>query len=250
MFDAKSVSRQVVEWIAGYFHDNGSSDTKAIVGISGGKDSTVVAALCLEALGKERVLGVVMPNGVQADIEVSYEVCKLLDIPYLTINIAGAVQAICGAVGRAGIDGAFTKNNNAMLNIPARVRMTVLYAISGIIGGRVANTCNLSEDWVGYSTKFGDAAGDFSPLSDLTVTEVKAIGRELKLPAELVDKTPEDGLSGKSDEANLGFSYDELDLYIRSGICEDEAVRVKIDNLHRLNMHKVSPMPAFRRICD
>ena len=123
--------------------------------------------------------------------------------------------------------------------------MATLYAVSQSVNGRVANTCNLSEDWVGYSTKFGDAAGDFSPLSRLTVSEVKAIGRELGLPAELVDKTPSDGLCGKTDEMNLGFSYDVLDKYIRTGVIEDEAVKVKIDSMHMKNLFKLQPMPCF-----
>ena len=136
-------------------------------------------------------------------------------------------------------------NTVAEFNTPARIRMAALYAVSGIVGGRVANTGNLSEDWVGYSTKFGDAAGDFSPLADLTVSEVKDVGRELGLSSRFIDKTPIDGLCGKTDEDNLGFTYEILDKYIREGVCEDLAVKEKIDNLHELNLHKSSPMPTF-----
>lgn len=124
--------------------------------------------------------------------------------------------------------------------------MATLYAVSGSIGGRVANTCNLSEDWVGYATKFGDAAGDFSPLSNLTVTEVKAIGRELGLPAVFVDKVPIDGLCGKTDEDNLGFTYDTLDKYIRDGIEPDAETKAKIDRLHAMNLHKLNLMPSYK----
>ena len=242
MFDAKIVKQQIVEWIAGYFRDNGSPETKAVIGISGGKDSSVVAALCVEALGKGRVLGVLMPQGEQHDIDVSYDLCQTLDIAYLEINIKEPVQSLYDGVVLAGLE----LNNIATFNTPARMRMATLYAVSGIVGGRVANTSNLSEDWVGYSTKFGDAAGDFSPLADLTVTEGKAVGRELGLTDKFIEKTPIDGLCGKTDEDNLGFSYAVLDRYIREGVCEDEKVKEKIDRLHRMNLHKTNPMPAFK----
>jgi len=241
-FDAKKIKDEIVLWIANYFWQNGSANTKAVVGISGGKDSSVVAALCKEALGAERVLGVLMPQGNQADIDVSYELCKALDIPFLELNIKNTVEAMYGEIEKTKLK----LNDVAAFNSPARIRMSMLYAVSGIVGGRVANTCNLSEDWVGYSTKFGDAAGDFSPLSDLTVTEVKAIGKELGLAPMFIDKTPIDGLCGKTDEDNLGFTYAVLDQYIRENICEDQKVKEKIDNMHRLNLHKLNPMPMYR----
>ena len=241
MFDAKKVKQEIVDWIAAYFRENAAPETKAVIGISGGKDSSVVAALCVEALGRDRVLGVVMPQGEQHDIDVSYALCHALDITFIEINIEKPVRGIYDEIIRAGHE----LSSVATFNTPARVRMTVLYAISGIVGGRVANTSNLSEDWVGYATKFGDSAGDFSPLSDLTVEEVKAIGRQSGLAAEFIDKVPIDGLSGKTDEDNLGFSYAVLDKYIREGACDDEEVKVKIDNLHSVNQHKFVPMPKF-----
>ena len=241
MFDAALVKTQLTEWIAGYFSKNAPPETKAVIGVSGGKDSSIVAALCQEALGRERVLGVLMPQGVQRDIGVAYELCKTLDIPYVEINIGRPVQALYDAIQPAG----FTLNTVAAVNTPARMRMAALYAISGIVGGRVANTCNLSEDWVGYSTKFGDAAGDFSPLARLTVTEAKAVGRALGLSPLFIDKTPLDGLSGKTDEDNLGFTYAVLDRYIREGVCENQAVKEEIDRLHKANRHKLEPMPVF-----
>jgi len=243
MFDAKETKKQIVAWIAGYFYNNGLPETKAVVGISGGKDSSVVAALCVEALGKSRVLGVLMPQGEQHDIDVSYELCKTLGISYVEINIKEPASALYDGLEQAGLE----LNNVAVFNTPARIRMATLYAVSGIVGGRVANTSNLSEDWVGYATKFGDAAGDFSPLSDLTVTEVKAIGREIRLPDRFIYKTPIDGLCGKTDEDNLGFTYEVLDRYIRAGVCEDEKTKEKIDRLHKINLHKLNPMPAFKR---
>ncbi|MCL2496846.1 MAG: NAD(+) synthase, partial [Clostridiales bacterium] len=157
MFEAKKVKKQIIEWIADYFQHNGSPDTKAVIGVSGGKDSSVAAALCAAALGKNRVLGVLMPQGQQHDIDVAYDICETLEIAYVEINIREPVQTLYEGLLTAGLK----LNNIATFNTPARIRMATLYAVSGIIGGRVANTSNLSEDWVGYTTKFGDTAGDF-----------------------------------------------------------------------------------------
>lgn len=239
MFDAKKVKNEIVEWIRNWFEQNGK-DCMAVVGISGGKDSSVVAALCVEALGKNRVIGVLMPQGEQSDIEYSKMLVDFLDITRITCNIEGAVNEVLES-----FEGVVSPTPQTTTNLPARIRMATLYAISQSVNGRVANTCNLSEDWVGYATKYGDAAGDFSPLSQLTVTEVKAIGRELGLPSELVDKTPTDGLCGKTDEDNLGFTYAELDAYIRDGIEPSEEVKAKIDSMHEKNMFKLQPMPSF-----
>ncbi|MCL2148197.1 MAG: NAD(+) synthase [Methanomassiliicoccaceae archaeon] len=242
MFDAKETKRQMVEWVRGYFRDNGSPLTKAVIGISGGKDSSVVAALCVEALGRDRVLGVLLPQGEQEDIDVAFDLCEALGLEHVVINIEDSVRGLYGEVGAAGL----ALNDVAVFNTPARIRMAALYAVSGIVGGRVANTCNLSEDWVGYVTKFGDSAGDFCPLSDLTASEVKAIGRELGLAPRFMDKVPMDGLCGKTDEESFGFTYDVLDRYLREGVCEDEGVKERIDRLHRLGLHKMMPLPAFR----
>lgn len=239
MFDAKKVKNEIVEWIRNWFEQNGK-DCMAVVGISGGKDSSVVAALCVEALGKDRVFGVMMPQGRQRDIEYSKMLVDFLDITRITCNIEGAVNEVLES-----FEGVVSPTPQTTTNLPARIRMATLYAISQSVNGRVANTCNLSEDWVGYATKYGDAAGDFSPLSQLTVTEVKAIGRELGLPSELVDKTPTDGLCGKTDEDNLGFTYAELDAYIRDGIEPNEEVKAKIDSMHEKNLFKLQPMPNF-----
>ena len=242
MFDSSIVVSQLIQWISDYFEKNAAPDTKAVIGISGGKDSSVAAALCVRALGAGRVFGVLMPQGRQDDIDVAYGLCTHLAIPFVEINIKDSVDNLYAQIERTGLK----LNSVAEFNTPARIRMTALYAVSGIVGGRVVNTCNLSEDWVGYSTKFGDSAGDFSPLSNLTVSEVKAVGRELGLPARFIDKVPIDGLSGQTDEDNLRFSYDVLDRYIRRGICEDAEAKAKIDKMHEINAHKVLPMPAFK----
>lgn len=241
MFNASIVKEQIAEWIAEYFRDNAPPDAKAVVGVSGGKDSSVVAALCTQALGADCVLGVLMPQGLQHDIDVAYKLCETLGIHYVEINIGKPVEDLYEKIDKTGL----IRNSIATFNTPARIRMTVLYAVSGIVSGRVANTCNLSEDWVGYSTKFGDSAGDFSPLANFTVTEVKAIGRELGLPGVFIDKTPIDGLSGKTDEDNLGFTYEVLDRYIREGICEDEKTRERIDSMHHSSRHKIELIPTF-----
>lgn len=238
-FDVKKATNDCVQWIKDFFEKNGK-DCMAVVGISGGKDSSVVAALCVEALGKDRVIGVLMPQGEQSDIEYSKMLVDFLDITRITCNIEGAVNEVLES-----FEGVVSPTPQTTTNLPARIRMATLYAISQSVNGRVANTCNLSEDWVGYATRYGDAAGDFSPLSQLTVTEVKAIGRELGLPSELVDKTPTDGLCGKTDEDNLGFTYAELDTYIRDGIEPNEEVKAKIDSMHEKNLFKLQPMPSF-----
>ncbi len=242
MFDAKLVKEELIDWIREYFETTATPETKAVVGISGGKDSSTVAALCVEALGKERVFGVLMPQGEQSDIDVSHDLVKTLDIEHVVVNIKDSVSALYEQLKTTGLE----LNTVATFNTPARIRMTTLYAVSAMVGGRVANTCNLSEDWVGYATKFGDGAGDFSLLSDLTVGEVKAIGREVGLPERFTEKTPIDGLCGKTDEENLGFTYATLDKYIREGICEDEEVKAKIDRMYKLNVHKIQPMPMFK----
>lgn len=240
MFDVQKITNDCVLWIKDFFEKNGK-DCNAVVGISGGKDSSVAAALCVEALGKERVIGVLMPCGEQHDIDMAYKLVNHLGIKHYTVNIKDAVDGLMAAIPKNIEITAQTRTN-----IPPRVRMTTLYAISQSCNGRVVNTCNLSEDWVGYSTRYGDAAGDFSPLSHLTVAEVKEIGRALGLPDELVDKTPIDGLCGKTDEDNLGFTYAALDKYIRTGEIEDSEIKDKIDRLHRNNLFKLQLMPSFK----
>ena len=239
-FDAEKIRDEIVQWIRDWFEENGKG-CKAVVGLSGGKDSSVVAALCVEALGKENVFGVMMPNGEQFDIDVSHKLAEHLGIESIVVNIKDAYEGIVGELAKQ-FD---SFEGQSRVNLPPRLRMAALYAVSQTVNGRVANTCNLSEDWVGYATKFGDGAGDFSPLSKLTVQEVKAVGRALGLPSMFVDKVPIDGLCGLSDEDNLGFTYAVLDRYIREGICEDEETRQKIDRMHKANLFKLQPMPTF-----
>lgn len=239
MFDALKIKNQCVDWIRDFFEKNGK-DCKAVLGISGGKDSSVAAALCVEALGKDRVVGVLMPQGVQHDIDAAYLLVNHLGIKHYEVNIKDAVDGVL-----KNIPEELELTPQSLQNLPPRIRMSTVYAISQSVNGRVVNTCNLSEDWVGYATRYGDSVGDFSPMSNLTVTEVKAIGHILGLPEELVEKTPIDGLCGKSDEENLGFTYAELDVYIRTGYIEDKAKKELIDKKHKANLFKLQLMPAF-----
>ena len=221
-----------------FFEENGKG-CNAVLGISGGKDSSVAAALCVEALGADRVIGVLMPCGVQHDIDMAELLVKHLGIKHYVVNIKDAVEGLTGSFP-------FELSTQSKTNLPPRIRMATVYAVSQCFNGRVVNTCNLSEDWVGYSTRYGDAAGDFSPMSNLTVQEVKAIGRELGLPDVLVDKVPIDGLCGKTDEENLGFTYLELDRYIREGAIDDPEKKALIDRKHKANLFKLQLMPSFK----
>ena len=240
MFNAEKVKNDCVAWIRDFFENNGK-DCKAVLGISGGKDSSIAAALCVEALGKDRVVGVLMPNGEQHDIDMAYMLVNHLGIKHYVVNIKDAVDGLLNS-----LPSNLELSAQTVQNLPPRIRMSTVYAISQSVNGRVCNTCNLSEDWVGYSTRYGDSVGDFSPMSHLTVTEVKEIGRLLGLPSELVDKTPIDGLCGKTDEENLGFTYAELDVYIRTGKIDDAAKKELIDRKHRANLFKLELMPCFK----
>ena len=237
-FNAQKVKDECVQWIREFFENNGKG-CNAVVGISGGKDSSIVAALCVEALGKDRVIGVLMPCGEQSDIDMAKLLVDTLGIKHYIINIKDAVEGLTNALP-------FEMSDQSRVNLPPRIRMSTLYAVSQSHNGRVANTCNLSEDWVGYSTRYGDSVGDFSPCSFITVVEMKQIGRLLGLPDALIDKAPSDGLCGKTDEDNLGFTYAELDRYIREGVIENQEHKALIDRKHELNKFKLELMPAFK----
>ena len=238
----------LVKWIRTQVPEGG----KAVLGISGGKDSTIAAALCVRALGAENVVGVLMPNGQQKDIYDSFDVCSILGIDYLIVNIGATYDELCTAIDqnlfhRTTVENYAEMNPMIKTNLPARLRMATLYAVAALYpNSRVVNTCNYSEDYVGYSTKYGDAAGDFSPLGGLTVREVLAIGDALELPYDLVHKAPSDGMCGKTDEDNLGFTYEQLDDYIDNNkdFIPVEVCR-KIEYLHRTTRHKYHPIPTY-----
>jgi NAD+ synthase len=244
MFDANKEIENIIKWIREWFKENGPT-ANAVIGISGGKDSTIIAKLLVEALGKDRVIGVLMPNGIQNDINDSCKVVNLLGIKSYAVNIKNAYEGTLRSLEASGI----TPTDDTLINIAPRLRMTILYAVAQSLpnGGRVCNTCNKSEDYVGYSTKFGDSAGDFSPCSDYLVTEMLQLGDALGLPYTLVHKTPSDGLCGKTDEDNLGFTYAELDHYIQTGVIDDLNKKEVIDRKHKLNLHKLKPLPYYKR---
>ena len=245
--DIKQIHRECIEWIRNWFAENGP-DCKAVIGISGGKDSTVVAALCVEALGADRVIGVLMPNGEQSDIDDAYRLVYHLDIKFtvqdidkiygeflrnMEYPIGGNIYRIC-------------QTEQTKINLPPRIRMATLYAISQSVNGRVANTCNLSEEYIGYSTRWGDNVGDFAPLRWLTCSQVIEVGEMLGLPKELIYKSPADGLTGKTDEDVFGFSYDDLDEYIETSECSNFEAQAKIEALHEKNLFKeMDCIPAF-----
>lgn len=240
-FDASKAVEATVKWIQDWFAENGP-DCNAIIGISGGKDSSITAALLVEALGKDRVIGIMMPNGEQNDMDMALLLVNYLGINHYVINIAaaynGAVKDIECVIGEL--------SNDSLINLAPRLRMATLYAVGQSRNGRVANTCNLSEDWVGYSTRYGDAAGDFSPVSSFTTAEIRAMGRVLGVPDILIEKVPSDGLSGMSDEDKLGFTYEVLDRYIRTGEIEDATAKERIDTLHERNLFKLRYMDSFK----
>lgn len=248
MFDALKVKNDLVQWIRDWFEINGK-DCKAVIGISGGKDSSVVAALCVEALGKDKVIGVMMPNGVQRDIKDSELLCEFLDIPYIKVNIGKTCEQLMHDMGLAAVyhhcSPIVELSEQTKTNLPPRLRMATLYAVSQTLNGRVACTDNLSEAYVGYSTRWGDNVGDFCPLANLTSEEVVEVGVWLGLPYEFTHKVPSDGLCGKTDEDRFGFTYEVLNKYIRTGVCEDEEIRKRIDTLHQQNLFKLEPIPRF-----
>ena len=245
-FNVEEVTKNCIQWIKDWFNENGKT-CNAVIGISSGKDSTIVTKLCVEALGADRVIGVMMPNGVQKDISDSIRVCKLLGIKNYTINIENSVNAILKEMNESGIE--ITEQTRT--NLPARIRMSTLYAVSQSNNGRVSNNCNKSEDTMGYSTRYGDAAGDFSPLSELTTVEIVAIGDYLGLPYDLVHKTPIDGLNTNADgsyvtdEQSMGVSYDDIHKYVRM---RNELSQETIDYIsgrEKKNLFKLQLMPKF-----
>ena len=241
MEKAEIIKNELVKWLQDWFEKNGKG-CKAVVGISGGCDSTVVAALCAEAIGKENVLGVLMPNVKQADIEDSHRVVEALGIDSVTIPITMPVIGIIQQLDHAGIK----VSDQTSTNLPARIRMATLYAVSQSVKGRVINTSNYSERAIGWGTRWGDTVGDVCPLAMLTKTEVREIGHTFsQIPKDLIDKAPADGLTGKTDEDNFGFSYEVLDQYLTNGVCFDQDALEKILQMRGKNRFKLYEPAKF-----
>lgn len=239
-FNAKEITQELINWIRDWFEQNGKN-CNAVLGISGGKDSTIAAALCVKALGADRVIGLILPEGRQPDIEDSFKICNILNIQHFCIDISAGVEATYNALRNCNIPITY----QTKLNVPPRERTKMIRAVCQSMNGRMVNTCNLSENYLGYFTIGGDGDGDFSPLGNLTATEVVAIGRELGLPAYLVNKTPADGLCDKTDEDRFGFTYEVLDKYIRTGICKNKMTKAAIDKRHQDNVFKLKDMDTF-----
>ena len=236
-FNAEKEITHITNWIKDYFVGAGDSNTNAIIGISGGKDSTIAAALLVRALGSGRVIGVMMPQGEQKDIEDAKKVCNILGIENYIININDTYNTLYNEVLSDTLLPELPKS--IVTNTPARLRMTVLYMIAALHHGRVCNTGNRSELYVGYTTKYGDLAGDFALFKEYTVSEVLAIGDALsELPTELVHKAPADGMSGMTDEDNLGFTYEQVDNLLLHGIVPEMEYFEKIKAAHKRNIHK------------
>lgn len=249
-FDAVKATEECVEWTRNWFDKNGKG-CNAIIGISGGKDSTVVAAICKKAIGADRVIGVMLPDGIQSDINDSKEIIEHLGIHGVEYNIKESMDAMfanLNALNDLAHKMKFTDmpSRQSRENLPPRIRMAALYLIAQNFNGRVSNNCNLSENWIGYSTIYGDTAGDFSPISCFTVSEVIEIGRVLGIPEKFLVKAPSDGLCGKTDEEKIGFKYAVLDEYIRTGVIYDITVKNIIDRMHEQNKFKHAPMASFQ----
>lgn len=240
-FIVERVTEALIKWIRDWFDENGK-DCNAVIGISGGKDSTVAAALCVKALGVDRVIGVMLPDGIQADIRDSIDVCKFLGIKNYTLNIRSMIDESFKALRSCGIE----ITEQCRQNIAPRERTKMIRAVCQCENGRMINTCNYSEDYIGYFTVGGDGDGDVAPLANLTKSEVVAIGHYLGLPRHLVDKVPSDGLCGKTDEDNIGFTYDALDRYIRTGTSGNAGVDKLICIKHEANLFKLQRMASFR----
>ena len=241
-FEAERIRDRLVEELRKLAEKQGF--TRVVIGISGGKDSSVTAALCVRALGKENVYGVMLPDGVQKDLGDSVRVCEALGIPRRTINIGPMHQALRQGTDQLG-DGAgegefpIPRSRESDINVGPRLRMTTLRYVAQALGARLAGTGNLSEATVGYCTKDGDTSCDFAVLGALTSVEVVQVGLTMKeLPADLVEKTPTDGLSGCSDEEKLGLKYADIHRYIRQGTCGDPAADGQIRRKEQANMHK------------
>ena len=239
-FNAKLQLAGLLEWMNEQMTNCGGKT--AVIGISGGKDSSTVAALAVAAYGRENVYGVLMPDGVQPDIDYSNGLVEVLDIPHCTVNIHAATGGILDEMERVGL----TPSRQTKVNLPSRIRMATLYAVAQTVpGGIVINTSNLSEDWVGYCTIYGDSAGAFSPLGMYTTEEVIALGRELGLPEKYLVKAPSDGLTGLTDEDNLGFTYHAVNEYIRKGEVTAD-LKEKIDHKHRVSRFKFQTLPVYQ----
>jgi len=238
-FNPEQTAEKLVKWLKDYFDNNGQP-INAVVGCSGGKDSTVVLAALTKAIGPDRIYAILMPNGEQADIDDSYKVCEFLGLKPHVCNIQDAYNGVVGSVS-----GEFEPTRQMKINLAPVLRMTTLKAISQCVNGRFTCNGNASEAYIGWFTIDGDDRGSVKPLINMTVTEVIQVGEALGLPDWMIHKTPTDGLCGQTDEDKFGFTYEVLDKYIRTGEIDDLDIKAKIDDMHNKNAFKLKPMPSF-----
>lgn len=242
--DIVNIKDDLILWIRKIM--KGIGGTKVILGVSGGKDSSIAAAICKEALGGNNVIGVIMPDGVQQDISFAFGICEELNIQCVNMPIGSITSEFMQVISKGKARNIEEISANTKLNLPPRVRMTLLYGLSqSIPGSRVINTGNLSEKWIGYTTVYGNNTGAFAPLGSLTSDEVIELGRVLGISEKYIIKPPADGLTGSTDEDVLGFSYETLNKYIREGIEPEPAIKEKIDRMHEKSRFKFNVMPTF-----
>jgi NAD+ synthase len=243
---ASKLTKQIIKWLEEY-RDN-TQCRGVVLGISGGKDSTTVAMLAKKVWG-DNVVGIMMPDGGQVDLDDSVAICSSLNLRHALVNIGGAVTQILHGINASVpfVD----VNQKAITNIPPRVRMTTLYAIAQTLGYRVIGTGNASEAYIGWTTKWGDSAYDLNPIAGLTCGEVVEVGldlaKDLGLDEKYIVKKPSDGLTGLSDEDNFGFTYSELDGFINGVLPESAEVGKKIIAMHTATEHKRCLPYCFRK---
>lgn len=247
-FNAEEQVKRVIDWAKDFLKDTG--DKPIVIGISGGKDSTITAAALCKVVGPDRILGVRLPHGVQKDIDISRMVCANLGIDSIEVNIAGMYNYMLHEITQSDKRFSTGKYNDVVTsNAPCRCRTVVLYTIANQFHGRVVNTCNLSESFVGYDTKFGDQCGDFNLFQDYTATEVKEIGYVLGVNPNFIEKIPDDGMCGQYDEERWGFTYLYLDSWIRGGGKIETETDAKIVSMHQKALHKIKavtlPHPKY-----
>lgn len=214
-FNAEEHLNKCVEWTRQWFEENGKG-CNAVIGMSGGKDSTIVAAILCLAIGCDRVIGVAMPDEGQG-INDADKICEYLGIKFINMPIGPITERFKTSSENINDDN-FKWSKQTEQNIPPRVRMTMLYAIAQTFKGRVIGTTNLDERLTGYFTKFGDGlACDIEPIEMLTVSEILEMGELIGLPSKWLYKVPSADLPNTlTDEEELGFSYKDFDLYIRN----------------------------------
>ena len=249
MFDAKVESEKIIKFIKDYYKEN--KLTGAVIGISGGKDSGVVAGLFSRALGPENVVGIWMPcHSNEIDKENAKKVSKKFGFELLEHDLTNTYENYVKQIKEINkINDEDLIDSN--INIKPRLRMMTLYYYAAMLTRKnkkvyiVPGTSNKCEIYVGYFTKGGDNVADIQVLADLTVEEVIEIGKYIGVPDEVVNKTPDDGLSGKTDEEKLGVKYNDIAKVINNEeIDKKEAEKIKV--LHNKNLHKFNT-PTYRK---